>query len=249
VASDLPIGDINTVRKHLSAIKGGRLAARVHGRSHTLVYSDVSTGAISDVASGPTVADSTTNADAAHILERLGGFDEIVAKLEETIKHIDNATAEVIADNATLTATAADLIRDAGYAPILWPGQIEMTVSDAAIALAQRATELREREVLVAGGEPTVARRGSGRGGRCCELAVRFAMRSNNPALFGSSDGVDGSSGISAISVAAHFSAPATLERLLETSDSLAAAELIGRAIIIPPAGNNLRDLFLVAHR
>jgi len=56
----VPIGEINCVRKHLSAIKGGRLGARVRGRSVTYVLSDVSTGALADVASGPTLADPTT---------------------------------------------------------------------------------------------------------------------------------------------------------------------------------------------
>jgi glycerate 2-kinase len=249
VTAGLPIGEINTVRKHLSAIKGGRLAARVRGRSMTLVYSDVSTGAIGDVASGPTVADSSSNEDAIRILDRIGGCESIVTKLRrasETIKQIANATAEVIADNTTLTATAAHLVTHS----VLLPDQIEMNVEDAAIMLAGRAATLRSGEVLVAGGEPTVARRGTGKGGRCCELAVRFAMRARNPALFGSSDGVDGSSGVAAVVVngAAGREPPVpTLLKLLENSDSLAAAELVGRTIIIPPAGNNLRDLFLVS--
>ncbi|HEX9163323.1 MAG TPA: DUF4147 domain-containing protein [Thermoanaerobaculia bacterium] len=253
VASALPIGDINIVRKHLSAIKGGRLAARVRGRSLTLVYSDVSTGAIGDVASGPTVADSSTNEHAAQLLERIGGSARVVEKLRdpklpETIRDVASSRAEIIADNMTLTATAARLVRGAGFEPVLWPDQIETPVDEAAQFLADRCRSLRRREVLVAGGEPTVARRGSGRGGRCCELAVRFALGSDNPALFGSSDGLDGSSGIAGVVV--HGGAgriAGTLRKLLDTSDSLEAAHLIGRAVIIPPTGNNLRDLFLVA--
>jgi glycerate 2-kinase len=265
VASSLSIGEINTVRKHLSAIKGGRLGTRVHGRSVTLVYSDVSTGAIGDVASAPTVADRTTNADAARILERLGGCEPVVAKLRvpstpETVRRIHNAIARVIADNATLTSAAARFVEDAGLIAVMWPQQIESSVEDAARELADRAATLNDNEVLIAGGEPVVARHGTGKGGRCCELAVRFAMRSDRVALFGTSDGVDGSSGIAGISVEAHFSAPSgqdrglkpsatqkQIQKLLDNSDSLAAALLIGRAVIMPPTGNNLRDLFLVA--
>lgn len=246
VASDLPIGAINMVRKHLSAIKGGRLAARVRGRSVTLVYSDVSAGAIGDVASGPTVADQTTNAGAARILARLGGCEALIAKLEsasETIKEIPNGAARIIADNATLTTAAARLVEH----PVLLHGQIETSVEEAAGMLAQRASTLRPEEILIAGGEPTVARRGSGKGGRCCELAVRFAMLSDNKALFASSDGVDGSSGIAGICLEGHLLKSRVAERLLENSDSLAAALQTGRAVIIPPTGNNLRDLFLVA--
>ncbi|HSP33321.1 MAG TPA: DUF4147 domain-containing protein [Thermoanaerobaculia bacterium] len=246
VASAFPIGGINAVRKHLSAIKGGRLGARVRGTSMTLVYSDVASGAIADVASGPTVADPTTIDDAARILRALG-LDTIAGKLrEETVKHIDNGTAEVIADNTTLTTAAATFVDQ----PVVWPGQIEMDVVAAAEALATRARSLHSGELLIAGGETTVVRKGAGKGGRCCELAVRFAMLAPNAALFGSSDGVDGTSGVAAVCVAAAFRPPDALKRaatLLQTSDSLRASELIGRTIIIPPTGNNLRDLFLVA--
>ena len=253
VRSRLPIGDVNIVRKHLSAIKGGRLAARVHGRSVTLVYSDVSAGAISDVASGPTVADSSASADAARILERLGdSFPTVIEKLSrapETIKRLDNASARIIADNTTLTSSAARFLDHA----VVVDHQIESSVEEAAEELADRAAKLRGGEVLIAGGEPTVARRGNGKGGRCCELAVRFAMRCNAPALFGSSDGVDGSSGIAAIVIDGFRGLnPAAAQRqelgeLLASSDSLAAAKLVGRAVMIPPTGNNLRDLFLVS--
>ncbi len=247
VASSLPIAEINTVRKHLSAIKGGRLGARVHGRSTTLVYSDVSTGAIADVASGPTVADPTTNEDAARILRRLG-LGELAAKFrEETVKHIENSDARIIADNSVLTSAAARLIREAGYEPLLWPDQIETSVEDAARALAERARSLEPREVIVAGGETTVVMRGGGKGGRCCELAVRFALQSPNRALFGSSDGVDGTSGVAGALVERRAAWPAGVEHLLATSDSLAAVSLVGRPIMIPPTGNNLRDLFLVS--
>jgi glycerate 2-kinase len=252
VSSSLPIGEINTVRKHLSAIKGGRLGARVHGRSLTLVYSDVSAGAIADVASGPTVADATTVGDAANILRRIG-LDAIAAKLhEETVKRIDNSIAKIIADNGTLTSAAARIVSAMDHEPVLLQDQVETDVEVAAHMLAERARSLSARQVLVAGGETTVVIRGNGKGGRCCELAARFAMQSPNEALFGSSDGVDGSSGVAGIRVAAaapgrRTTAEAAVATLLQTSDSLAAASLVGRPIMIPPTGNNLRDLFLVA--
>ena len=164
VASGLPIAAINCVRKHLSAIKGGRLAARVK-RSVTLVYSDVATGALADVASGPTLADGTTKADAIAILERIGGCDRIVAKLRdedcpETVARIDDSRAALIADNATLVAAAAKIAASIGLAPVVVEQQIESEVSDAARDLLRRAERLRSGEVLIAGGEPTVVRRG-----------------------------------------------------------------------------------------
>jgi Putative glycerate kinase len=287
VASGLKIADINCVRKHLSAIKGGRLAARVK-RSVTLVYSDVATGALADVASGPTLADVTTKADAIAILVNIGGCDWIVAKLREkdcpeTVSRIDDSRLVLIADNRTLVAAAASIAVSMGLAPIVVEQQIESDVSDAAQDLLHRAEQLRSGEVLIAGGEPTVLRRGDGKGGRCVELAVRMAMiaderrsdtlvrrfssrddrksdwrvrPTSDPsalhALLGTSDGADGNSGVAAVAMS--LPAPidrAFAERELARSNSLivveSMAESIGETIIIPPAGNNLRDLYLLA--
>jgi hydroxypyruvate reductase len=294
VASALNIGDINCVRKHLSAIKGGRLAGRVR-RSVTLVYSDVSTGALADVASGPTLADMTTKADAIAILARIDGCERTIAKLRdkecpETIKHIDDSRCALIADNRTLVAKAAEIAASMGFSPVVVERQIESEIVDAARDLLDRAGRLCEGEVLIAGGEPTLVRRGDGKGGRCVELAVRMAMAETDhaaeirpssafgtfspqkawgegrpmlgdassqaaasaryrlAALLGTSDGVDGNSGVAAVAV----TLPASInrdqaERELLRSNSLIVAEEIGETIMIPPAGNNLRDLYLLA--
>jgi glycerate 2-kinase len=255
VASGLKIGDINCVRKHLSAIKGGRLAARVK-RSVTLIYSDVSTGALADVASGPTLPDNTTKNDAIDILRKLGGFDRIVSQLRDdgcpdTVKVIDDSRVALIADNATLVDAAASIAKSLGLAPVVVEQQIESDVGDAAHELLQMSEGLRSGEVLIAGGELTVEKRGSGKGGRCIELAVRMALaqgKMNIDALLGTSDGIDGNSGVAAVAI----SLPASIDREfakreLARSNSLAVAEVIGETIMIPPAGNNLRDLYLLA--
>jgi hydroxypyruvate reductase len=254
IASGLKIADINCVRKHLSALKGGRLAKRVK-RSVTLVYSDVSSGKLADVASGPTLADTTTKADAIAILESIGGCDRIVSRLRDdacpdTVKEVDSQVA-LIADNSTLVAAAAKIAASLGFAPVVVEQQIESDVADAARELLQMADSLRRGEVLIAGGEPTVMRRGNGKGGRCIELAVRMALEPNDAridALLGTSDGVDGNSGVAAVAI----SLPASLDRAvaareLARSNSLAVAEAIGETIMIPAAGNNLRDLYLLA--
>jgi len=252
VASDTPIAGINCVRKHLSAIKGGRLGARVRGRSRTLVYSDVSSGALADVASGPTLPDATTKQDAIAVLERLGGFDRIVGALRdpecgETIREIPRARAALIADNDTLTAAAAAI---AGPGAVRLARQIECGVEQAATILLDRAKLLRAGEVLVAGGEPTVTVRGNGIGGRCSEMAIRVALAAEIPltALFASSDGRDGNSGAAGVLM----SLPARLdrgqaERELARSNSLAVAAAAGEVLTMPPTGNNLRDLYLLA--
>ncbi|MGZ5441957.1 MAG: DUF4147 domain-containing protein [Thermoanaerobaculia bacterium] len=217
IASGMSIAEINARRRTLSAIKGGKLAGRVRGRAVTLVYSDVSTGALHDVASGPTLPGSE---------------------------------ALLVADNTTLVRAAAQLIGDDA---VVIDEQIEGDVEDAARFLADRARPLQPGQVLVAGGEPTVVVRGNGRGGRCSELAVRFAMSSACEAVFASSDGVDGNSGVAGIYLPGRLEAgvaagwkPA-LREALQRSDSYAVAVQVGEPIMIAPTGNNLRDLFLVA--
>jgi glycerate-2-kinase len=210
ISSGLEIGAINAERAKWSAIKGGRLGARVRGRAVTLVYSDVSSGKLRDVASGPS--------DRNMIL---------------------------VADNDTLTAAAVELI---GERAVRWSGQIECDVAEAARLLANR--QLDAGQILVAGGEPTVTIRGDGRGGRCSELAVRFAMESAYEALFASSDGVDGNSGAAGIYLPRRSGQAESLsyiEAALAVSNSFPIAAQVGEPIMIAPTGNNLRDLFLVA--
>jgi glycerate-2-kinase len=190
------------------------LRDRVRGRCVTLVYADVSPGALQDVASGPTITDPSE--------------------------------AILVADNTTLTRAAAQIIGDDA---VLLGTQIEGDVEAAAQLLADRARSLREGQILVAGGEPTVFVRGNGKGGRCSELAARFAAKARNAALFAGSDGVDGNSGV------AGFSLPSPrpwvemnqLDAALAVSDSFRIAAQVGEPIMIAPTGNNLRDLFLVA--
>ncbi len=222
VASGRPIGEINAERRKYSAIKGGKLGRRVRGECVALIYSDVSTGALGDVASGP-------------VLRNM----------------------RLIADNATLVRTAAEswggLSNPPGGPedpPHVWHEQIECDVQTAAEQLASAARALKPGQVLVAGGEPTIAHKGDGKGGRCCELAARFALQGVDgvEALFGSSDGVDGNSGIAAALIPANPRVDRhRIESELARSNSLAVVEMLGRAIMIPPTGNNLRDLVLLA--
>jgi glycerate 2-kinase len=251
IKSGASIGEINCVRKHLSAIKGGRAGARVRGRSVTLVYSDVSSGALADVASGPTLADTTTKRDAIDILERLGGFDTIVTKLldekcPETVKRISRSSVELVADNDTLTLAAAAIAPTS----VRCEQQIECDVSAAATFLLDRVKAIEPGQVLVAGGEPTVVTRGDGRGGRCSELAVRVALGATQPvdALFGSSDGVDGNSGVAGVRISLPAAFDRTMaDRELARSNSYAIAAAIGKPLTMVPSGNNLRDLYLLA--
>ena len=232
IRSGKSIHEINEERKRVSAIKGGKLIASLR-RSVTLVYSDVSSGALGDVASGPTVSVEGRR-------PRRPGRGGPRPSTE----------LYLIADNETLTTAAADIAQQYGYTVVRWSGQIESDVETAAVVLARAAAKLNEREVIVAGGEPTVEQRGTGQGGRCSELAVRFALHCDRriDALFGSSDGVDGNSGAAGVEIAT----PAAIDRdfvarELAQSNSMAIVNRVGRAIPGRPTGNNLRDLYLLA--
>ena len=251
----IAIESMNIVRKHLSAVKGGRLAESVPGRSVSLIYSDVKSGDLAAVASGPTLPDTSTNLEAAAILEQSGGSQRLARLLRsdewpETPKVLPNASARLIADNQRLLAIAREVVKEHGYTPH-FVDPLETPVSESVNRLIEEAAKLREGEVLITGGEPLVTVRGSGRGGRCCEMAARFAMESapGFTALFGTSDGVDGNSGISAILLPA---ARLPLDRdwaltQLADSNSVVVAERYGEAIMMAEAGNNLRDLYLLA--
>jgi hydroxypyruvate reductase len=215
----------------------------------TLVYSDVSSGAFADVASGPTLPDPTTKDEAIAILKRLGGYENVIDKLydsPETVKQIERSQVKLIADNDTLTATAASFAPNA----VRCEHQIEPDVSEAAAFLLDRAKRLKPGEVLVAGGEPTVVTHGDGKGGRCSELAVRVALAATEPidALFASSDGVDGSTGVAGFRIRTPVEFDRKdAERELARSNSFVVAARIGKSLTMPPTGNNLRDLYLLA--
>ena len=257
IRSGLAIASINLVRRRLSAIKGGRLGALAPRGSLTLVFSDVSRGRLEDVGSGPTLPDSGTKENAAAILESLG--DESCAKLAKRLRRIPEetplsnaSTAYLIADNSTLREIASDEAGMRGLDVVACDDDVEGTVDDLAPWLAERAGALRPDSILVAGGEPTVIVRGGGTGGRCSELAVRFAVDCNAAglacvALFASSDGLDGNSGAAGILLATSFIEPSAVARALATSDTFPLAAEAGTAVYTGATGNNLRDLYLVA--
>lgn len=262
VDAGLPIGKMNIVRKHLSAIKGGRVGARVRGRCVTLLYSDVGAGEFGDIASGPTLPDTSTAVDAIAILEALGAPAAIVTKMRRpdfpSTERDLAGEVSLIADNGTLVESAAAIAREGGWKVRIRTQQIEAHVDEAVEILVREAAQLEAGTLFAAGGEVTVAVRDSGgRGGRCTELAVRFAVSARREglrdvqALFGSSDGVDGSSPAAAIVLDDIRMTPPVGELLgaIRSSDTFSAASALGQAIMIPPTGNNLRDLVLLARR
>ena len=208
-----PIGDINCVRKHLSRIKGGRLArAASPAALVTLAISDVPGDAPDTIGSGPTVPDRTNLAEARAVLERYGvaAAPAIQAALadsaNETPKPGDPAFAAarfvLAATPGEALAAAAAQAANQGYAPMVLGDAIEGEARDVAAEHARLALDARQRGKRVAilsGGELTVTIGGDGRGGPNQEYALALALAlGGGPGIFAlaaDTDGIDGGGG------------------------------------------------------
>ncbi len=205
--SGVTINELNVVRKHLSRIKGGQLAAAAPSgvRLLTLVISDVLGSPLDVIAGGPTVADSTTFADAKRVLAKRGlwiapALRAARAVIErglhgeekETPKKLQRGVSQttVLADNDSAIDAAAEFVRKNGLKPRLLRGMH----GEARAAGARCATLLNKRVCFVAGGETTVTVRGNGRGGRNQELVLAALLRLKERAVLASlgTDGIDG---------------------------------------------------------
>lgn len=262
----LPIESMNTVRKHLSAIKGGRLGAMLPPATVTLVLSDVSRGNWHDVGSGPTLPDASTNAGAAKILRELGDdrCRHVASILEsgevpDTPERLEGHHAFLIGDNQTLVRKAAEIASLVDFRARALDEELNADVEVTADRLFEQLMALSPGELVVVGGEPTVrVRIAGGRGGRCSELAVRLGerLRRNGKdgyaALLASSDGVDGDTDASGFIVTSELYQRARLTEaevrdVLERSDTFSIVGHYAVALEKRPTGNNLRDIFILA--
>ena len=212
--SGATISEMNTVRKHLSAIKGGRLAAAAApARVVALMISDVPGDDPSIIASGPTVPDPSTNKDALCIIEKYKidvprAVIERLRTAEETPKPGDKRLAGVenilVATPQASLEAAAEVARKAGVVPVILGDSIEGESRDVALVHAGIARQCKLRGqpekppcVLISGGETTITLKGKGKGGRNTEflhaLAIALDGMKNIYAIAGDTDGVDGS--------------------------------------------------------
>ena len=207
------IGEINCVRKHLSRIKGGRLAKRAYpARLVTLAISDVPGDDPAVIGSGPTVPDPTTLADARDIVRQYRiEFPDAVSRaltdpVNESPKPTDKIFAEtayrIIARPADALAAAQACAQEAGYECVVLGDRLQGEAREVAAAHARLTRELAEtrgRVVLLSGGELTVTLRGQGRGGPNQEYALALAIHLDGAkgiaALAADSDGTDGGRG------------------------------------------------------
>ncbi len=269
LASGATISEMNCVRRHLSAIKGGRLAAACHpARVIALVMSDVPGDRPPDIASGPTVADPTTCADALAIVRRhrmalpASAMELLESGRGESVKPGDHrlARAEIrmIATPQAALEAAAAVAREAGYAAHILGDAIEGEARDVAKVLGGIALQAATRGqpfappcILLSGGETTVTVRGEGRGGRNVEFLLSLALaldrRDGVYALAGDTDGVDGQE-----EIAGAVLAPDTLARAhalglrarerLDDNDAHTFFETLGDSVVTGPTRTNVND-------
>ena len=269
LASGAPIHEMNCVRKHLSRIKGGRLAAAAFpARVETLVISDVPGDDVSAVASGPTVPDPTTFAEARAIIAKYGlqvpdSVHHHLARAEdETPKPGDprliRATTKLIASPQTSLEAAAAVARAHGVAPLILGDALEGEAREVGTVMAGIARQVRHFGqpakppcVLISGGETTVTVKGNGVGGRNVEFLLGLALRLGGAeaihALAADTDGIDG-----AREVAGALISPDTLHRarnakldawaMLANNDAHTFFEKLGDQVITGPTLTNVND-------
>jgi glycerate 2-kinase len=271
--SGAPIGEMNIVRKHLSRIKGGRLArAGQRAEIVTLAISDVPRDDPSAIASGPTVPDPTTLADARALVARykLAVDDAIHRALNdpnnESCKAGDPAFAraqfEIIAKPKASLDAAIRLARDAGYAIIELGADLEGEARDVAADHARLALQARsegKRTAILSGGELTVTVRGNGRGGPNQEYALALAaLLKDTPdiaALAADTDGADGGAG-SATDPAGAMIDQTTFAKMkslgldpkayLDNNDATAFFAATGDLLLTGPTLTNVNDVRVI---
>jgi glycerate 2-kinase len=267
--SGAPITAINTVRKHLSRIKGGRLAAALYpAPSRSLLISDVPGDDPSFIASGPTVPDETNAADAVSALERWGVPlpDNVRAVLEspagKTPKPGDpvfeSAELRIVARPADSLAAAADVGRAAGYQVAILGDALEGEAREVGVAHGRMALQSRKegrKIILLSGGELTVTIRGGGRGGPNQEYALALAEavegETGITVLAADTDGTDGGEG-APTDPAGAFADASTLTNaqemgliaanFLKINDTTRFFERTGDLLVTGPTGTNVND-------
>jgi glycerate-2-kinase len=263
------------VRKHLDSVKGGGLArAAFPSTLITLVLSDVVGNPLDAIASGPTVPDTSTFADAGEVFDRYGLWGDLPESVRARIRRAEAETPKpgdplfkgsqtvVVASNLLACEAAASAARDQGLNTLILTTYVEGEAREAAKTLAGMLREVAASGhplprpcLIVAGGETTVTVRGRGRGGRNQELALSaaFALRGLKNVLL-ASIGTDGNDGPT--DAAGAFVDGTTLERAtalglnaasaLADNDSYTFFDALGDLVRTGPTNTNVNDVYLL---
>lgn len=266
------IYELNTVRKHLSAIKGGRLAQLAHpAKVVSLILSDVIGDRLDTIASGPAYPDSTTFNDAIDVIRKYDLHEKMPDRVLELLyrgaeglvpetpkqdmtlfNDVENIT---IGSNRILIDSAKKIVEDAGMKVDIFSYEITGEAVDAGRMIAQRARRSVGNTCIISGGETTVNVRGKGVGGRNMELALSFAIDikglSGITLLSAGTDGTDGPTDaagaiVDGNTVANASAAGIDAQKYLDNNDSYNFFKKAGCLLITGPTGTNLMDLQMV---
>ncbi len=273
LSSGADIGEFNCVRKHLSQIKGGRLAERFRGATLvSLIVSDVIGNDLGSVSSGPTVPDGTTYEMAREVLERRGVWKRAPESVRGAISSgVEGRTPEtpkpgsevfsrvrniLVGSNDEACTAAGDALRGMGYDARLLSTTVtgEARVFGRRLAKSAASSSVGRPIALVAGGETTVRVRGKGRGGRNQELVLAAAIeldgRRGVTVLSMGTDGIDGmtdAAGAVADSETVKRAKAAGMDptKFLRDNDSHTFFEKLGDLIVTGSTGTNVNDVML----
>jgi hydroxypyruvate reductase len=265
--SGATINELNSVRKHWSRVKGGRLTRLIAPATLvTLVLSDVVGDPLDVIASGPTVPDPTAVADAQAVLERYGIWTGRAVPFQETPKPGDPAFERVqhviVGSNRLAAVAAVEQARQLGFGALLLSTYVEGEAREVARVAAALAKGIRGHgdplsppACLVWGGETTVTMRGEGKGGRNQELALASALALDGwPGVLVmalATDGTDGpTDAAGAIATGETVARARALgldpQAALDANDSYPFFDALGGLILTGPTGTNVNDLLLV---
>ena len=270
--SGAPIQDMNTVRKHLSAIQGGRLAAASRAPVLALIVSDVTGDDPTHIASGPCAPDPTTYQDALDVLERYdvqpparvrnhlesGARGDIAETPKPGERIFDRVENRVVATAHRSLTAAAEFFRERGIRPVVLGDSVTGEAREVAKVYAALVREIQAHGepwqpplALISGGECTVTVRGNGRGGRCAEfllsLTIDLGGASDVYALACDTDGIDGSEDNAGAvfgpdALARAAAKKLRAERLLDTNDGYTFFEAIDALVVTGPTRTNVND-------
>ncbi|ASJ14730.1 glycerate kinase type-2 family protein [Thermococcus radiotolerans] len=270
--SGAKIYEINTVRKHISAVKGGKLAKRVRGRVISLILSDVVGDPLEAIASGPTVKDPTTFGDAFRILKLYGVWEKLPesvkrhielgleGKAEETLKEdLPNVHNFIVGSNTLACESALAKAKELGYNALLLTTTLEGEAREIALAVGSIVQEIARYDrpapkpaVLIAGGEWTVTIEGkAGLGGPNQEFALSIARKIyglNAVVLAVDTDGTDGPTDaaggiVDGKTLGLLREAGMDVEEVLRRHDAYHALEKVGALLRTGPTGTNVNSL------
>jgi len=279
LASGAPIQDMNVVRKHLSRIQGGRLAAATRAKVLALVISDVTGDDPTHIASGPCTADPTTYADALDVLARhavtppasvathlaRGAKGEVPETPKPGDPALARAETRVIATAHASLVAAAAFVQHRGITPMVLGDSVTGESSEVAKVYAALARQIRQHShplrppvALISGGETTVTVRGNGRGGRCTEfllsLAIALEALPDTWALACDTDGIDGSEDnagaiLTPDALARGKAAGVNPKSLLANNDGYGFFAALGDLVVTGPTRTNVNDFRIILVR